>query len=82
MIRVLKSVNEPRHEKKIILVSDLVRHKSGCTATEDGLGLEMLDLESRGFVLCSEKEKRANQLRSTSADLRLCFCICKTLVFS
>ena len=27
---------EPRHEKSSILVSDLVRHKSGCTATEDG----------------------------------------------
>ena len=28
--------NEPRHEKTNILVSDLVRHKPGCTATEDG----------------------------------------------
>ena len=27
---------EPRHEKTNILVSDLVRHKPGCTATEDG----------------------------------------------
>ena len=27
---------EPRHEKTNVLVSDLVRHKSGCTATEDG----------------------------------------------
>ena len=27
---------EPRHEKTNYLVSDLVRHKSGCTATEDG----------------------------------------------
>ena len=29
-------LNEPRHDKTNILVSDLVRHKSGCTATEDG----------------------------------------------
>ena len=27
---------EPRHEKTKVLVSDLVRHKPGCTATEDG----------------------------------------------
>ena len=28
--------NEPCHEKTNILVSDLVRHKPGSTATEDG----------------------------------------------
>ena len=28
--------NEPRHEKTNVLVSDQVRHKPGCTATEDG----------------------------------------------
>ena len=27
---------EPRHEKTNVLVSDQVRHKPGCTATEDG----------------------------------------------
>ena len=27
---------EPHHEKTNILVADLVRHKQGCTATEDG----------------------------------------------
>ena len=27
---------EPRHEKTNFLVSDLLRHKPGCTATEDG----------------------------------------------
>ena len=27
---------EPRREKPNVLVSDLVRHKSGCTATEVG----------------------------------------------
>ena len=26
---------EPRHEKTYVLVSDQVRHKQGCTATED-----------------------------------------------
>ena len=42
---------EPRHEKTNILVSDLVRHKPGCTATEDGQRLEISDLESRGIIL-------------------------------
>ena len=43
--------NEPRHEKTNVLVSDLVRHKPGCTATEDGLRLEISDLESIRIVL-------------------------------
>ena len=43
--------NEPRHEKTNGLVSDMVRHKPGCTATEDGSRLEISDLESRGIVL-------------------------------
>ena len=29
-------IYEPRHEKTNVLVSDLVRHKPGCTATQDG----------------------------------------------
>ena len=48
---LIENVNEPRHEKTSILVSDRVRHKPGCTATEDGLRLEISDLESRGIVL-------------------------------
>ena len=32
----LYMVNEPHHEKTNVLVSDLVRHKPGCTATEGG----------------------------------------------
>ena len=38
LIRVsdVRSVDEPRHEKTNVLVSDLVRHKPGCRATEDG----------------------------------------------
>ena len=43
-----EETNEPRHEKTNVLVSDLVRHKPGCTATEDGQRLEISDLESRG----------------------------------
>ena len=43
--------NEPRHEKSNNLGSDQVRHKPGCTVTEDGQRLEISDLESRGIVL-------------------------------
>ena len=45
------SVFEPRHEKTYVLVFDLVRHKQGCTATEDGYSLEISGLESRGIIL-------------------------------
>ena len=47
----VKFLNELRREKTHVLVSDLVRHKTGCTATGDGYRLEILDLESRGIVL-------------------------------
>ena len=42
---------EPRHEETSVLVFDLVRHKPGCTALEDGTRLEISDFESRGIVL-------------------------------
>ena len=38
-------------EKTNNLGSDQVRHILGCTVTEDGKRLEILDLESRGIVL-------------------------------
>ena len=44
-------VNEPVREKTNNLGSDQVRHKPGCTVTEDGYRLEILDLESRGKAL-------------------------------
>ena len=37
--------------KPTICVSDQVQHKPGCTVTEDGWWLQILDLESRGIVL-------------------------------
>ena len=45
-------------EKTNILVSDQVRHKPGCTATEDGQRLEISDLESRGIVLSMQRKQR------------------------
>ena len=48
-----------RHEKTNILVSDLVRHKPGCTATEDDdQRLEISDLESRRIVLSMKRKQR------------------------
>ena len=49
--------------KPTIWGSEQVRHKPDCTVTEDGWRFEILDLESRGIVLCSEN-KSADQLRS------------------
>ena len=44
--------------------------------------LEILDLESRGIVLSMCENKGADQLRSyCEADLRLCFRLCRLLVF-
>ena len=43
--------NKPRHEKTSILVSDLVQHNLGCTATVDGYRLEISYLDRRGIVL-------------------------------
>ena len=37
--------------KPVFGVSDQVPHKPGCTVTEDGWRLEILDLGSRGIVL-------------------------------
>ena len=46
-----------------------------------GLKFRILEVEGL-YYLCSEN-KGADQLRGNrEADLRLCFCICKTLVFS
>ena len=37
----MEKIFEPLHEKTNVLVSDLVRHKLGCTATEDDKKLEI-----------------------------------------
>ena len=65
--------------KCIFRVFDQVRHKTGCTATEDGYSVENLDLGNRGivYVLCSEN-RGADQLHHyLVVDLCPCFCICK-----
>ena len=44
--------------KPVFGVSDQVRHKPGCTATEDGMRLEISDLGSRGIVLSVLRKQR------------------------
>ena len=47
----VNQIIEPVREKTNNLGFDQVRHKLGCTVTEDGFRMENLDLESRGIVL-------------------------------
>ena len=70
--------------KQVFGVSDQVPHKPGCTATEDGLRLEISGLDRRGIALSMwRKNKGTDQLRGyREADLRLWFRICKKPVFS
>ena len=70
--------------KTVFGVSDHVRHKPGCTITDDGQRLEISDVRSRGIVQSYNSEnKGADQLHGyREGDLRLCFCICKNPVFS
>ena len=49
---------EPHHEKTNILVFDMVQHKPGCTATEDGNRLEISYLGRRGIVLSVKRKQR------------------------
>ena len=73
---------EPRCEKTSVLVSDLVRHKPGCPATENARGLKFRILEVEGLYFLCSKNKDADQLRGyREADLRLCLRMCKNLVF-
>ena len=70
--------NEPVHEKTNNLGSDTKQP----VVTEEGQKLEILDLRRRGIVLLVEQKQRRDQLHSyCKADLRLCFCLCKLLVF-
>ena len=67
--------------KSVFGVANQVRYKPDCTDSKDGQRLEMSDLEGL-YCLCS-KNKGAEQLRShCEADLRLCFCIGKKLIFT
>ena len=49
---------EPLHEKIYNLGFHQVRHKPGCTVTDDGLKLEISDLKSRGLELSVQRKQR------------------------
>ena len=62
--------------KPVFWVFNQVRHKPGCTTTEDGERLELWDVESRG--ICS-KNKGIDQLRGDhTADLHFVFANAKS----
>ena len=44
--------------KRVFGVSDLVRHKPGCTVTEKSKRIEMSDLGSSGIVLSMQRNKK------------------------
>ena len=69
--------------KQVFGVSDQVRLKPGCSTTEDGQGLEISDLRSRGIYYPSSENKGADQpCGYRQAGLHLRFHICKNPVFS
>ena len=67
--------------KPVFEVSEQVRHKPSCAATEDvPRGLKPWIKIEEGLRYPCNRSKGADQLRSYSAaDLRLCFRICKGL---
>ena len=74
---------EPRHEKTNVLVSHTSNTNQALQLHKMARGLKFwIRKEEELYYLCSEN-KGADQLRGNrKADLRLCFRICKTLVFS
>ena len=63
--------------KPVFWVPDHVRHKPGCTATEDRAWKFWIKEEEGENYPCSES-KDAHQLHGyRNADLSLCFRICK-----
>ena len=63
-------------------VSDKVQHKSACIVTEAGLKLEILDISRRGIYQCIEYKSTDQLCSFCTADLSLCFHICRLMVFS
>ena len=58
LIRLWKRSFELVFEKTNNLDSDQVRHKPGCTVTEDGQKLEILDISRRKIVLSKFRKQR------------------------
>ena len=60
--------------KPVLGVSEQDRNKPDCTATEDGgERLDILDLGSRGIVLCSENKDAEQVCSYRATDMHFCF---------
>ena len=69
--------------KPVFRVSDHIKHKPSCTATEDRYSSKFWIKKAEGLYYQCSENKGADQLcRYWAADLRLCFHICKKQVFS
>ena len=51
------------------MVSEQIRHRPSSTGTEDGVRLDILDLESRGIALSIKRRQRAPIRFAVSAHL-------------
>ena len=57
--------------KPVYGVSDLVRHKPGCTVMEDGKRLEISDLDRRGIFFCTIHVAKRKALISFTVTAKL-----------
>ena len=65
--------------KPVFVVSDQVRHKPGCAAKKIARGLTFRIKEEEGlYYPCSENKGTDQLCGYRTADLRLCFRICKS----
>ena len=73
---------DPRHKKPVFGVSNKVPLKPDCTTTEEVRGLKFWIKEAEGLYYQCRENKGTDQLWGyCTADLRLCFRICKNRVF-
>ena len=72
--------SEPVREKTNNLGSEQVRHQPGCTVTEDGYRLEVLDLEST-IRVAKTTALVSFTVKYSEAVLRLCFRLCRLCGF-
>ena len=68
--------------KPVIMFSNQVQHKPGCTFKPDGYKLENWDLGREMYILCSENKDTDQLYNYCAADPRHCFRMCNKLVSS
>ena len=78
-----KSLVEPCHEQTSHVSTNKVRHNGAVRAQEMARGWKFWFKKVKELYYSFCENKGADQLCGyCEADLRLCFCICKMLVFS